>query len=529
LANKTEIEKTKIHVNEALGSRTASVASLMVFGRFIALILSGIAFIVVARVLGPSVYGVYVLAISFAGFFGAVADLGISTAMNKFIGQYYTKGKTLELEKVISNGYVAVVITSLIFTLIAFFMSNFIAVNVLKNPSQTLIIQVVSFAIFGAMMFSVSYNSMVGFGKGKYVALVIVMQSMFQAIFSIGLALAGLGALAPILGIMIGYVASVTTVLILLRTKFKIKFRSPSFTYIKRLLKFSSPISVYNGLRGFITNIAPIVLVLFATTVVVGNFGVAVKTSAIISNVTDALGIAVLPMFAYTAATKSIGKEIGKFYNYASYLTYVLITPALLYLAILSKQFSYTIFSAKYLLAPSYIMIISVGTLLWVVATYTTMLLVSTDRVKEILKYSIIIAAIELVMLITLTYFFGGIGLTFQLYIITPFLIIFFMEGAAHRMLKVRLDWRKLARVVIAGVISIAFVLPILYLLPTHYITTLFAAAVEQAIIYPAILALSGAAGKEELKIIRGITAGIPVMNKIISTFANYSEHFVRD
>ena len=512
--------------NEAVGEKTAGVASLMVFGRFVALFFSGIAFIIVARLLGPSVYGIYVLAISFAGFFGSVADLGVSLAVNKYIGQYHPKNKE-EVNKVISNGYVSVLITGTIFTIMAILLSHFIAVHVLGNASQTYVLQTVSFAILGAMLFSLSYYAMVGFGKGPYVALVIIMQSVVQSLFSVLFAVMGFGALAPILGMLIGYTSSVITVLIVLISKFKVKFIMPSFNYIKRLLGFSSPISVYNGLRGFINNFSPIILALFATTAIVGNFGVAIKTSSIISNVTDALGLAVLPMFAYTAATKSTSKSVGKYYNYAAYLTYVLITPALLYLAILSKEFSYTIFSAKYLLAPSYISVISVGTLIWIVATYTVMLLVSTSKVREILKYSIAIAIIELALLFTIVPRFGGLGLVIILYIITPSLILLFMSRAAKKLLNIELNLGKLVRVLLAGALSALFILPIMLVFSPNYITILVAAFLEQLVLYPIVLARTGAAGREELKTLWDSTSAIPVMNLIIRKLTGYAEHFV--
>jgi O-antigen/teichoic acid export membrane protein len=511
-----------------VGAKTAGVASLMIFGRFITLFISGIAFIVIARVLGPSVYGIYVLAISFAGFFGAIADLGVNTAVNKFIGQYLASGKHEDLESIISNGYASVILSGLAFTIIAFLMAGFIAVHLLGSAADTYVVQIASFTIIAAMMFALSYYIMIGFGKGKYVALVIVIQSIFQGISSILLALLGFGALAPILGLLIGYSASITSVLLLLVTKFKIRFRKPSMTYMKKLLGFSSPISVYNGLRGFIANLAPIVLSIFATTVIVGNFGVAIKTSTIIGNVTDALGLAVLPMFAYTVSAKSIGKHIGKFYNYAAYMTFLLLTPALLYLTILSKEFSFTVFSAKYLLAPSYISVISAGMLIWILATYTSMLLISTNRVKEILKYSIIIACIELVLLFTVVPLAGGLGLVFVLYVITPLLILLFMSRAANRLLNVRPELGKLGRVVVAGVISALFLLPLPFLLHDNYILILVVGAIEQVILYPPILTLSGAAGSKELKTLREVTSSIPVMNRLIEIFASYSERFIR-
>jgi O-antigen/teichoic acid export membrane protein len=527
MAEKKEPPKVKEEKKE-VGAKTAGVASLMVFGRFIALFISGVAFIIVARVLGPSVYGIYTIALAFSGFFGAIADLGVNTAVNKFIGQYLASGKKEDIERIISNGYVSVIISGLAFTLIAFLLSGFIAVHLLGGAGNTYIVQIVSFCIISAMLFALSYYIMIGFGKGKYVALVIIIQSVFQSVASVVFALMGFGAIAPILGLLIGYSASVITVLTLLIGKFRIRFRMPSMKYIKKLLGFSSPISVYNGLRGFIYSLSPIVLGIFTTTVIVGNFGVAIRVSSIITNLTDALGLAVLPMFAYTVSTKSIGKSIGKFYNYASYLTVLLITPALFYLAILSKEFSFTIFSSKYLLAPAYISIISIGTLIWVLATYAYMLLVSTNRIKEILKYSIIVVCIELVLLFTLVPLFGGLGLTFMLFVITPSLITLLMSRAAGRLLNVKLEWMKLVRIVIAGAISALFLLPLLFLLQGYYIPILVIGAVEQMLLYPIILTLSGAAGKEELKTIKDITANIPVMNRLIVIFADYSARFIR-
>ena len=288
-------------------------------------------------------------------------------------------------------------------------------------------------------------------------------------------------------------------VFILITTKFKIELRMPSFSYIKKLVGFSSPISVYNGLRNIVNNIAPIVLGIFATTVIVGNFGVAVKTSGIISNLTDALGLVVLLMFAYTVSAKSIGKNIGKFYNYAAYMTFVLVTPALFYLALLSKEFSFTVFSSKYLLAPAYISLISIGTLLRVLATYTTMLLISTNKVRQILKYSLMITCIELALIFTVVPMFGAIGLISILFLVTPSLITFLMSRAVRELLHVHLELLKLARVALAGLISTACLLPLL-LIPGEYIAILVIGAVVQMAVYPIVLTLTGAAGREELK-----------------------------
>ncbi len=513
---------------EEIGARTAGVASLMVFGRFIAMILSGIAFIIVARLLGPSVYGIYTLAIAFAGFFGlGFGDLGVSVAFSKFIGQYSMKTEKDEIERVISSGYAAVTISGLVFTLVVFLLSGFVSAHILSNASLTYVMQIVSFSIITAMLYAISYYALVGFGKGAYVAIVLILQAFFQAVASIVLAFMGLGAIAPILGIILGYIVVIITTLALLRFKLGIRLRKPSLTHMRKLLKFSSPISIYNGLRGFISNLSPIVLGIFATTAIVGNFGVALRAGSIISTFTETLGLAVLPMFAYTVYSKSMNKNIGKFFNRVVHATYLLVTPMLLYITILSKQVSFTVFSAVYTYAPLYISVISAGIFLWIVATYTNMLIVGSNKVKELLIYSIVICCIEIVSLFTLAPIFGGLGVVALMFIITPFLISAFLLGVANRELKIRLEITRLIRIIIAGLIS-AVPLVLLIILSNNYIMILILGAVSQIILYPIIIALTRAADRKDFEGLANVTRKIPLLGRSIKLLVDYSTHFLR-
>jgi O-antigen/teichoic acid export membrane protein len=511
-----------------IGTKTASVASFMVFGKFIVFLISGITFILVARLLGPSVYGIYTLAFAFSSFFSVVADIGVNTTVSKFIAEYIAKKNKKELDKVVSNSYYSILITGIIFTIIAFSMSGFIASHVLNNAGQTYILQIVSLCILGALLFNVSYSTLVGFGNGSYVAIIVVIQSIFQSAVSLYFVVAGFGALGPILGLLVGYLMSVLATLFIIRKKLMVNFVKPSISYIKDLLTFSYAIAVYNGLRGFINNLGPILLAVYATTTIVGNFGVAIKITALISDIASILGAASLPMFAYTLSTKNIGKSIGKFYNYAAYSTFLVAVPILLYLSILSKEFSYTVFSAKYAIAPMYISIMSLGVLLWVLATYTNMLLLGANKVKEIMKYSIIIAVIELIVLFTVVPKFGGIALVLELYILSPTLIILFMSRAVRKYLDTRLEVFRLIRVVIAGVISVAFLVPVIILLKGDYIPILIVGALEQMIVYPIMIGLTGATNMNDINVIREITKKVPIVNKVIPVFAAYAEHFIK-
>ena len=235
---------------------------------------------------------------------------------------------------------------------------------------------------------------------------------------------------------------------------FKIRLAMPSFKHMRELLGFSAPIAVYNGLRSLVDNLSPIILAFFTTTVIVGNYGVALKVVNVLGLATASLTAALLPMFASTLALEHLNKEINKFYNYSIYLTFVLMVPAMFYIAMLSKQLSYTAFSARYLLVPNYLVIISIGMLFWIVAQYTTYFLIGRNLVREVLKYSVMIAIMEFILIFTLIPLFKGFGLVFMAYTITPVVMSCLSVMVARRRLGVVLDTKKLIRVIIAGIIS---------------------------------------------------------------------------
>lgn len=514
-------------IENQLGSKVANVVSFGTFGRFSAIIISGIAFVIVARILGPSVYGIYTLAISAAAFFTAVADLGVNTAVNKLIGQYSDKKDKKELDKVLSDGYASVLATGLLFTLILFIFSGSVA-SLMGSPSMTYDVQVVSFIIVFTMLFSLSYYALISFGKGSYVAWIIIQQSIVQSVISILLAFMGFGALAPILGLMAGYALSVIITLVILVRKFEIEFVKPSLRRIKHLLGFSSPIALYNGSRSIVGSLAPIVLGILGSTIIVGNWGVATRAIGSVSNLMEILALSALPAFSYTVASKQVSKNIGKLYNYVTYFSFIIIVPAMLFVALLSKQLSYTVFSARYALAPSYLSIISLGMLLWVVADYTSMLLVSTDRIKNTVKYMLMISLIEFVSFFFAIPLLGGVGLALVIYVMVPLLIILFMGFHIKRHLGISLDVKRLLYVFAVGLLSAAFILPVVFLLSTHYVSTIIVSFVEQLLLYPILLAGLGAVGKKEIKTLKSITDKIPVMGTLIRLLAEYAEHFVR-
>ncbi|MGD0729469.1 MAG: polysaccharide biosynthesis C-terminal domain-containing protein, partial [Candidatus Micrarchaeaceae archaeon] len=195
--------------------------------------------------------------------------------------------------------------------------------------------------------------------------------------------------------------------------------------------------------------------------------------------------------------------------------------------AVLSKQFSYTAFSAKYLLAPLYLSIISIGILLWVIATYTVMLLIAANKTRKLMKYSMAIAIMEIILMLLLVPWLSGTGLLLILFIISPTVLSILSVKAIKSELNLDFDLGKIVRIVIAGIIGAAFLVPLMLILSENYILVLAMGAVVQIVIYPVILMKLKGVVKEDLDSLKNISKKLPVANKVIELFVNYSERFI--
>ncbi|EQD35791.1 polysaccharide biosynthesis protein, partial [mine drainage metagenome] len=154
--------------------------------------------------LGPSVYGVYTLAIAVAGFFGSVGNFGIGTALNKFIAEYRRKKDDENINLHIANGLFILLIAGIALSIITVAFSTYIAVFVFHNASDSFIVDIAAISILTTMLYGGTSSALVGYGNGRRVSTAIISVSIVQGTVGIGLALTGFGALSPLIGLILG-------------------------------------------------------------------------------------------------------------------------------------------------------------------------------------------------------------------------------------------------------------------------------------------------------------------------------------
>ncbi len=504
-----------------VGSKAVNMASYAMFAKIITFALIGVAFIIVTRLLGPSQYGIYTLAVAFAGIFGSIGYMGVGLALNKFVAEYKESGKKESINNIISNALVLIVVSGIIVISIFILISGQISQYVFHTNSMGYVIDAVSFWIIGSMLFGVFYDVLVGLRNGKGIAIVATTEAFFQSVISIILAFEGFGALAPIYGLVFGYFIGFFFGVFFVFKYNGLSLRMPSWSYMKMMISFSAPLAVSSIISGIVGNVGLILLGYFVLPSVIGNIGIASRASSILGIVLDSITIAILPTFSAALANRRTAKEMGRIYGYTVYLAIVIVAPVLFYMAAFSTPFSYTLFGSSYTYAPLYISLMSIGILLGLAGSYANTLLVSSGRVKMVLSYNMVVYAIMLLLFFIIIPIFGGTGYAVINFILIPIVIDIIFIWRLGRVYNIKLRFGKFLRLGLANLILLAVFIPLSGIIGG--IPLLAISAAGFIIAYPILAAFLGGADKADLNTIRTLSNSVPFVGGVLRAFVNYA------
>jgi len=502
--------------------RSANLASYIVVSKFVSFIIAGLAFVIIVRFLGPTTYGIYVLATAVAGVFGSVGDLGVSTAFNKFMAENRLNKRRV-LEEILASGFTILFIAGIILTAIAIIVSSFLASSVYHNQSFAAPFYLISFSIMVSMLFGAGYSALIGLGKGTNAALPVIIEAVFQYGISIGLVMLGFGVFAPILGLIFGLFIGFVTCMLIIYVKNRIGLVRPSISGMKRIFKFGLPIVVSNVLGTVVNSVAILVLGLFVVAAVIGNIGIAQNANALFSLVTVSISISLIQLFSTVLKSNKAKHKIGGFFSNSVYYAFVFVAPLIFFVAILAKPFSYVAFGGVYDLAPLYIRFTSLGLLIGLAGAYATSLIISTGNTKQVLKYNAIIVAIQLLLVFALIPILKGMGFILTFFVITPLLVDILFVSYVIRTLKVRLNFGRLFRVIAANILGTLPLYLLVVVFGGNYIPLLIAGVITTMLAYP--LALSALKGieRKDMENLRKFSSGIPFVSGVLRVLLDYA------
>ena len=130
-------------------------------GNFFSTIILAVGAIIVARLLGPSSYGLYALSLAIPELLASLTDLGINYALIRFPTKLRFEGKHYEAFKTVGFGLLLKLSSSVVAFAICYSMAESLA-YILNRPELALLVRLASALILFQPIFYAAIQSFIG-------------------------------------------------------------------------------------------------------------------------------------------------------------------------------------------------------------------------------------------------------------------------------------------------------------------------------------------------------------------------------
>ena len=519
MSKETDIETLE------LGVKSAKVASLVALTQVVSTVISGIALIVLARLLQPEQYGIYTLAFSTSLIFSVLGTSGIGHYLNKYIPVWTARRKKDELKKDLGTSFLTLACICIAAILVGIAFSGTISEYVFHSTAYVLLIDLALASIISTQLMFLSYNTLIGFRDGTGSAVTYSLGTLAIAAGSIGLVVMGYGVYGAIGGSIAGSIIGlITGLFFILKHSGMALFTNDFWARARRILGFSLPVAGAGIVGTFMNNFSILYLGVFSSAALIGSFGVAYRIGTLVVAAAGFISSVLIQMFSSALEGRKPDEKIGKLWNYSIYFAAVIVSPIAVYLIVMAHPFVTSLFP-EYKSSLLYTPALSISLLIGIVGSYATSLLISLGEVKRVLRYALIGGVVQFALLVPLVPLLSAYGVIASVYLagslVSDYLFLRYVSNNLH----VRTKWGGALRAVLASLI-LALALAPITLLAISETLQLIAALAVVVVLYPILLGVTGSMGAREIRIVRAIGKGVPVLGKILDLFGSYVSFF---
>jgi len=341
--------------------RVSATGGLQLFaGTVLSNITLAIGTIVLLRLISPEEYGLYAIALIPSSTMILFRDLGVNTAMTKYIAQSRAQNKEEDIKDIIKAGLALEILVGLAISLISLLMASTLATTVFNRQELSPLIGLTSIAIFSGAVLAAAQSSFVGFERMGLNGITTICQSLVKGIAQPLLVLFIYGALGATLGHVLSFLAAgMIGLVILYLTLFKNLKRttlrkSEKSKILKMMLKYGFPLSISTTLTGVLVQFYGFMMAIYCSDIAIGNYRAAVNFFALLAFFTFPISTVLFPVFAKIDPQRERELMKNVFASSVKY-TALLLVPATMAIMVLSKPMISTLFGDQWVYAPVYL------------------------------------------------------------------------------------------------------------------------------------------------------------------------------
>ncbi len=180
----------------------------LLWGLVVSTVISSVATIFVARLLGSNLYGLYGIVMTAPMLIGIFRDWGINSAMVRYTAQFLSEGRASEVRNILVSGIVFEIIFGMALSAVCFGLSGYLAVNVFHRPQIASLIQIASISILAGGLINAATAAFTGIEKMQLNSVMLIIQSIVKTVTMIALVVLGFGTSGAVLGYTVAIIVS---------------------------------------------------------------------------------------------------------------------------------------------------------------------------------------------------------------------------------------------------------------------------------------------------------------------------------
>jgi len=322
-------------------------------GNALSTIILAIGSIIVARLLGPEAYGLYAISLVAPGLLLLFTDFGVSAAVTMFSAKLRAEGKAPQAAGMLRSAILFKLLTATAMFALCLILSETLAARLLNRPGIGPLVRLVALSIPFQAVFATASSAFLGLDRMQDNALTLNIQSIVKAASAPVLLLLGFGVVGALTGYVLGYAAAGASALAILFLK---HYRSLGGAEkgdslgenLRAMMGYGLPLYASALLGSLLAQYQSIILAQLTSNIDIGNLNVAMQFATLIGVLTSPMAV----LFPAFSKLNPEGREAKRLYGLSVKYTALLIVPAAVAIAILSRDLIFAIYGPSYSLAP---------------------------------------------------------------------------------------------------------------------------------------------------------------------------------
>ena len=486
--------------------------------------------IVIARLLGPDMYGEYTLALLLPNILLGLVGLGVATGLTRFEAQHLAKGETSVARRMTWNGTLFLLLFGGLLAVVSFAASGYVSSVVLHRPSLTSLAQFASLAVFSQGIITSVTSALLGWNAMRSISLVNIAQATLKLLIATTLVFLGYGVFGALLGLLTSYFVSGAVAILALYIVAKgLKREGESAgTFIEdnvRMLRYGLPHHAGALVSSLALQYVTVVLAVVATNVVVGFYQSAYNVLAGITLTSSALTLTLFPAFAHLEGIKA---DTALAFRYAVKYTSLLVGPLIFFLIGATTPIMQILYGPSFSAADNYLVLLCLAELpiLFGFPIFTSFFSgVGKTRLSMYFYFVGAATQVALAPLLSIWLGLGVDGLIFSILLsnlVATTLGLYF----AQSLFAASIDSKALASIVVASLIAFASTLPF-----RAVGSSLLALVVDAAVfllVYLTTAPLLGAIKQDDVVRLGIATKGMGFPSQVFTILLNYEARILR-